>query len=132
MSGADAALSAFIQRVRGLRTLAADAAKLAAPLVEAAAKKTAAAGVTPDGIPWAPKKGGGRALVHAANALSARALGPAVVLTLKGVEVLQNFGTTRLPARQILPEGGAGVPKAFADALAKASETAFARAMGGG
>lgn len=130
----DAALNAMIATVRKLGQLAPDAAAQATPLVEAAAKKTAAAGTTPDGTPWVPTKtkSGGRALVNAAAALSAAAVGSAVVLTLKGVEVIHNFGNKKDPKRQILPDGGAGIPKPIAEAVTEGARRAFARATGGG
>lgn len=128
----DAALSAFIDRVRRLGKLPAEAAKLAAPLVLEEAKKTAAAGTTPDGQPWAPKKDGGRALVHAADALSVETLGSVVVLTLTGPEAIHNRGTNKYPKRQILPAGGAGIPANVVRALRRAAGEAFARVTGGG
>jgi hypothetical protein len=130
---ADSQLAEFIGRVRKLGGLATDAAKLAAPLVEKAVKATADAGTTPDGAAWAPRKrDGGRALVNAAKALSAKAVGASVVVTLKGVEVIHNFARGRIPARQILPDGGAGIPKNVAAAVDEASALAFTRIMRGG
>ncbi len=127
------ALNGFIDALRKLGAIDADAAKLAAPLVLAAAKKTARAGTTPDGKPWPGlKAGGGRALVNAADALSVKAVGTTVVLTLSGINVLQNFGTSSIPARQILPDGGAGMPRNIADALTAGAQKAFAQTMGGG
>lgn len=128
----DAALQAFIARVRALGTLPAQAAAIAAPLVEEEARATADAGTAPDGKAWAEKKGGGRALANAAGALTARAVGVAVVLTLKGAFVLHNLGKGHAPKRQILPDGGAGLPANIARALRRASEIAFTRVMGGG
>jgi hypothetical protein len=128
----DAALAAFIDRVRGLRTLGADAAKLAAPYVLEAARETAAAGTTPSGEAWAPKKSGGRALVNAADALSVENVGSVVVLKLTGPEVVHNYGNKRVPQRRILPAGGAGIPPNIAKALERAAKEAFDRTMGGG
>jgi hypothetical protein len=132
MSDGDAALAEFIARVRRLGTLGADAAKIAAPYVLEAARETAAAGTTPSGEAWAPKKDGGRALVNAADALSVEAVGSVVVLTLTGPEVIHNRGTTKYPKRQILPAGGAGIPANIGKALARAAKEAFDRTMGGG
>ena len=128
----DGALSALIARFRSLGRLPADAAKLAAPLVEEAVKATAAAGTTPDGKAWAPRKDGGRPLVHAADALSAKAVGSTIVVTLTGPEVFHNAGNGHVEKRQILPDGGAGLPKNVAAALTKASKLAFDDAMKGG
>lgn len=128
---ANPGLDAIIAKMRGLAGVGEEAARIAAPLVEAEVKATAAAGTTPDGKPWAPKKGGGRAMVNAAAAVSARADGSAVVVTLEGPEVLHNFGTGHAPKRQVLPDAGAELPKPIADAARTAAEQAFANATGG-
>lgn len=125
----DAALDAMIAKIRAVGGLPGAAAHEAAPLVEAAVKKTAAAGTTPDGQPWKPTKDGGRPLVNAAAALSAKAIGTVVQVTLKGVEVIHNFGDKRNPKRQILPDGGAGIPKGIVDALVEGANRAFAKIM---
>jgi hypothetical protein len=127
----DAALTAMVAMLRKLGALPGTAARLAAPRIEVEVKKTAAAGTTPEGKSWAPKKSGGQALMNAAAALSARAVGTAVVVSLKGVEVLHNFGSPRLPARQILPEGGAGIPPNIVRALHEAAADAFRMATKG-
>ena len=67
-------LDAMIASFRRLEGLAARAAALSAPLVEAALKKSAEAGQAPDGTPWTPTKAGGRPLVNAAKALSTVAM----------------------------------------------------------
>ena len=127
MSGVDAMIGAL----RKLGAAPAAIAKRAAPLVDAAVKKTAAAGTTPDGQPWQPKKDGGRPLVNAANALSTKAVGTTVVVTLEGPEVVHDKGTKRLPQRKILPDGGAGLPTNVADAMREACEKVRADIMGG-
>jgi len=127
----DVALNAMLEHLRGLKSLPEDIARAAAADLQEAARATAAAGKTPDGDPWQPKKDGGRALVHAAEHLVAKALGKTIVLTLKGVEVFHNFGTSRLPKRQILPDGGSGIPKNVSAALRKTAGRVFSRAMGG-
>src|SRR5215467_12250020 len=72
----------------------------AAPFVDEALKKTAAAGTTPDGVPWKEKKGGGRALANAAAAISTRPIGGVIQVQLSGVEVLHHFGTAKVPRRE--------------------------------
>lgn len=128
---ANAALDDMIARVRGLEELPAQAAKLGAPLVEAAIKATAVAGTTPDGAPWPAKKDGGRPLVNAAAAIASKAVGSTIVTTLTGPEVIHNFGTERLPKRQILPDGGAGIPPKVAASVEHATTKAFDAIMGG-
>ncbi len=132
MSAGDVAVDAMIEHLRGLQKLPEDVVREAAEGVLAAAKKRAAAGTTADGEPWPAKKDGGRALEHAPDRLSVRILGRATVLVLKGVEVVHNRGTKRMPKRQILPDAGGGIPKDVADVVRKTAGRVFARAMGGG
>jgi len=106
------------------------AAARAAPLVLAAARESAAAGTTPLVQAWAPTKKGGRALRNAAAHLTGEASGATIRITLTGVEVIHNYGTSRIPARQIIPATG-DIPEAYADAIRKAAEKAFEEALGG-
>jgi hypothetical protein len=123
---ADEDLAAYAKRLRGLKGLAPAAAKEAAPLVEAAIKKTAAAGTDIDGKPWPAKRDGTRALPNAASAISAVASGAAVIVSLIGNYVFHN--TAKGPdRRRILPDSGAGIPPAIAAALQTATKQAFER-----
>jgi len=131
MAAADEALTAWAAKIRGLRTLAAEAAKEAAPLVQEAARATARAGTTPDGTPWAPKKDGGRALEHAAEHVTAKALGTVVRIVLTGVDVVHHRGTRRAPKRQVIPDKGGAIPAPIVRAVAEGARRAFARLMGG-
>ncbi len=119
-------LTAFVAKLRGLKVLAPQAAKEAAPLIEEAIKKTAAAGTTIDGDPWPAKRDGARALPNAAGSISAVANGAAVIVTLAGNYVFHNSakGPDR---RRILPDSGAGIPPAIAAVLQRATEQAFKR-----
>lgn len=130
MSG-DAALADFIARLRSLPRLAAEVANEAAPLVERAARANASRGLDPDGQPWAPTKDGKRPLEHAAEALTAKATGTVVELVLVGYHVIHHYGTKRLPARRIVPDAGAGIPKQLADAMREGARRVFVRLMGG-
>lgn len=107
-----------------------DLARACVPYVDEAVKATAEAGTTPDGTPWEPRKDGGRALANAAAALSTRAVGDVVQVTLRAPEAIHNFGTGHVPRRQILPDGGAGIPQNVADALDRACTEGFRRALG--
>lgn len=130
MSG-DVALDAFIDHLRSLKKLPEDVVREAAAEVLKAARATAKAGTTPDGQPWAAKKDGSRALVNAADHLSVRIAGRTISLVLTGVDVIHNFGTGWLKKRQILPDGGAGMPKNVASAIRATAGRVFSRAMGG-
>lgn len=128
---ADATLSAFIARLRSLPRLAEEVAREAAPLVERAARSNAERGLDPEGKPWAPTKDGKRPLQHAAEALTAKATGAIVELVLVGHHVVHHYGTKRMPARRIVPDAGAGVPKHLADAMREGARRVFGRLMGG-
>ena len=127
----NAALDDMVARLRRLAELPAEAAKLGAPLVEAALKASARAGTAPDGTPWQAKKDGGRPLVNAAAAIASTAVGTTIATNLTGPEVIHNFGTERLPKRQILPDGGAGLPAKVAAAVEQAATKAFDAILGG-
>lgn len=113
---------------RRLETLPADAAKLAAPLVERALKATASAGTTPDGQAWPAKKDGGAPLVHAADAIKTEAVGTVVRTTLTGPTVFHHFGAGS-PRRQVIPDPGS-IPAGVERALKTAADLAFDRAVG--
>jgi len=108
-----------------------DVAREAAPLVERAIKATAAAGTTPDGKPWPPKRDGGRALANAAEHIVGSADGATINVTLSGPDVWHHFGGGRNPKRQILPDAGAEIPPAIFAAIDEVCRRRFQRAIGG-
>ena len=122
-------LATFISRIRALENFAFDVAKESAPLVQDAQKKQTAAGLTPDGAPWAPTKDGSRALKDAADHLTARPVADTVEITLKGVDVFHDKGNARLPKRQILPSAGK-IPTYLANALHEGAKRAFDKRSG--
>lgn len=128
----NAPLSAMIAELRELRKLPEAAAREAAPLIEAEAKRTAAAGTTPDGEPWAAKKDGGRALANAADHVSAKANGTLVIVELEGPDYFHNFGLGHNPKRQVIADKADEMPEGIARAVEKATDAAFAKITGGG
>lgn len=118
MSG-DAALAAYAARLRSLQTTAVDAAKVAAPLIEEAAKAPAAAGTAPDGTAWQPKKDNRRALPNAASAIVAVANGTIVTIKLAGVYVFHHFAKPKY-RRAIIPRSGESIPQPIKAAIEKA------------
>jgi hypothetical protein len=137
MSGFDV-LDQMIDRVRQLGEAPAAVAKLAAPRVQAVLKASASAGTTPSGQAWAPKKDGSTPLRNAVDAVEVRALGDVVSARLIGTstgsqqaQAVQNYGTKRIPARNILPDRGAGLPKTVAAAVTEAAKDFFDGVMGG-
>jgi hypothetical protein len=129
MSDGHAALGDMMRRMAELDGMAELTAAEAAPLVEAAIRRTAAAGTTPDGEPWAPKKkGGGRPMVNAAAHVTAKAIGNVVNIVLKGVDVFHQFDK-RTP-RHAIPEAGGGVPAVVRAAMHEGARRAFGKIMG--
>jgi hypothetical protein len=137
MSG-DSELEDFIARVRSLGTASEDVAKAAVPGVLAVVKESAAAGRSPNGAAWAAGKDGGRVLANAASAVDCRAIGSTVQLRIVGnatgdqkAQSIQHWGSKRIPARPILPEAGASLPKPIVGELTRAAQHYFKRSMGG-
>lgn len=129
MSGGAEAMTAFAAKLRNLRRLATEAAKEAAPAVEAVVRASAAAGTTPDGQAWKPTKAGSRPLANAASAVSARAVGTVVEVIVRGHHFLHHMGLARgKVVRQIIPTH---LTPELAAALRRATARAFARLMGG-
>lgn len=121
------ALEEMIASARRLERLNERAAEIAAPLLEARLKASATAGTTPDGKAWAPTKRGARAMPGAAKAISVRAIGPTIRVTLEGVEVFHNFGRPgHEERRQIIPDNGAAMPAMVREVLDEALAKAWA------
>lgn len=114
-------LASLAARLRALPSIGPQIAKAAAADVLAEAQATAAAGTTPTGEAWAPRKDGARALPKAATALSVRVDGDVIVLVLDGVYVYQQ------KKRPILPTFGLGVPPKIAAAIRDASRAVLTR-----
>ena len=136
---ADSDMAALISKVRALGALPAEVAKVAAPGVGQVVKESAAGGRSPNGEAWADGKEGQRVLVNAASAVECRVIGQATVqLRLVGnatgdqkVQSIQHWGTKRIPARPILPEAGAPLPKTIVAVLQKAADEVFEKKAGG-
>lgn len=124
-------LRALARNIAGLANAPTAAALAAAPLVAEAIKTTAAAGKAPDGTPWPLKADGSRALVHAADRVSARAEGSAVVVNLEGPEVFHQAGAQGKPVRKVIPDAGE-LPEPVAAAAKAGAEKAIAQILGGG
>lgn len=118
----------MIESLRRLSTVDVRAAEFAAPGVAAAIQKTAAAGTTPSGKPWAPKKSGGRAMAGAAGHIRAQALGNVVRVTLEGPDVFHHYALEREPRRQVIPDVGE-IPEGVAAAVRAGCAKAIAEAV---
>jgi hypothetical protein len=125
-----AALDDMVTRLRALPAEFQSAAPELARDFKAEADKAVAEGRSLDGVPWAPKKDGGRALVHAAKAVRAFVSGTFIVLEVSGIEAIHHYGTQRVPARRILPVG-AGVPLKLGQAIRRGLVKKWDAAMRG-
>lgn len=122
MDADSGALTRLAARLRAVPALGPAIAAAAAPAVLVAARATAAAGMTPDGKAWAPRKAdGGRALADASSALDVRTEGDVIVLELTGVYVYHQA------TRRILPSSGLAVPPALLDAIRTAARALLER-----
>ncbi|WP_437958589.1 hypothetical protein WME76_02265 [Sorangium sp. So ce119] len=129
-SGGDyASLERMIQACRDLARLPEDAAPIAAQKVQEELRRTASAGQAPDGTPWAPrKKDGGRAMLNAAKAITAKAIGTVILVTLYGPEVFHHFGAQGKPARHVIPRGS--LPAKLGNAIRLGFVEPFSRVRG--
>lgn len=130
----DSPLDRMIAELRalGAADLPAQLAKEAAPRVQEAIRATAAAGTTPEGQAWAPRKDGGRALADAAAHVTAKALGAIVRVTLAGPDVFHHFGKgSGEPRRRVIPDVGGQLPPSVAKAMQDAVAALWARIVGG-
>ena len=123
-------LRAFGRSAGNLETFTERAAQEAAPLVEEAIRKTAAAGKDPYGNAWPQKKDGGRPMVHAADHVHARAVGSYVEISVDGPEAWHNQGAGGRPVRQVIPD--VEIPDTVAAAVEQGAARAFDALTKGG
>ncbi|WP_437647860.1 hypothetical protein [Sorangium sp. So ce362] len=129
-SGGDfAALERMISACQELARLPERAAPLAAQKVGEELRRTASAGQAPDGTPWAPRKAdGGRAMANAAKAITVKAIGTVILITLHGPEVFHHFGAQGKPARPVIPRGS--LPSKLGNAIRLGFVEPFSRVRG--
>jgi hypothetical protein len=130
-------LDELIAKVRKLGTLPTEIARAAAPLVEAESKRSAAAGETPFGDAWKPRKDGSRALANAAAAVTVAPVGSNIRISLVGtstgsakVQSIQNAARPIIP-KHTTQKGGAGqgLPPGLEKAMSKAANDCAHRVM---
>lgn len=113
----------------GVSDVEAKLAKAGAIELQKALETSLAAGQTPEGAAWSPTKTGGRAYNNAASKLKVTASGAVIRATVGTPEAYAQFGSKRLPIRQMLPDAGAGMPKSVSDALDRAFDKVMAEAL---
>jgi hypothetical protein len=101
------ALERMIAKVRAAGQLGTDGLPDAAAEVQTELRASAAAGQSPDGKAWAPRKAdGGRAMAGAAGKITVAAIGRAIWIRLTGPEVNHHFGVRGAEPRNVIPAGG--------------------------
>ena len=112
------ALDDWVERLLSLPEMVGAAAPVIGDALLGMIQATAAAGTSPDGQAWAPrKKDGGRAMAGAASALSVVVVDNVILIKLTGPEVFHHFGAGRKPARHVIPTGG--MPDRLGNAIRK-------------
>lgn len=125
MSSGEAVIDGWISKLRAMPKEV--RAEKFVDVVREDLTKSIAAGTSPDGTPWPQRKEGGRALAGAAGALHVPASGNTVFAVVRGPEAIHNFGTTKDPKRQILPETP---PARLVDRLKKRAVGLMRKALG--
>ena len=87
------ALNSRVQRLRQVRGLGEKCASLAASAIDAYLRKQIAAGQAPRGAPWKLTKKG--EVAKLGSKMSVSAVGPAVLVTLRGKSFLHHTGRAR-------------------------------------
>lgn len=131
-AGADS-LGAMIAKLKALpRVLVKDMMPAIAEIMREDLKATIAAGTTPEGEPWKPRKAdGSRPLEGAAKALHVAAVGASVFVRLTGINAKHHWGAVRGGTkRRIIYTGTTLPPRVLAKIQALATER-FKAHMGG-
>ena len=110
------ALDDMIARLRAVPQMADAAAPELAEAVKGEIDAQIAAGVDPQGKAWTPTREGNRPLVNAAKAVTSKALGTVILITLGSPEVFHHFGAQGKPVRQVIPQEG-GLPMKLGNAI---------------
>lgn len=105
-------LDAMIARVRSVRGLAEKIAPDIADAVKRELQRTAEAGTSPSGQPWAPTLEGKRPLRNAASHIAAIPTKGAVYIKIRGADARHHLKRARgsKPDRYVLPAPGEGLP----------------------
>lgn len=101
-----------------------------AVVIDAALRRTAGAGKTPDGEAWAPRKLGGQAMQNVLANLTVAAYGTTIYVRLVGPEVRHHRGWARkgTPQRQVIPLKDKPFPPAILAAMKTVLDKHFEKA----
>jgi hypothetical protein len=124
------AMIASLRKLAAPDVVAAAVAKKAEKTLQIALEQTLAAGTSPEGKAWEPRKKGGRAYAGAAGRITTRASGNLLRTTLEGPEVYGHFGARGMVERPMIPDAGAALPPSVEAALTLAATQVFDEAIG--
>lgn len=117
----------MIAKCRAVAQLGTTGTPDAAAALDAELKASAAAGRSPEGAAWAPRKtDGGRAMAGAAGHVSVVAVGRAIWVRLIGKDVLHHFGVRGAEPRHVIPAGS--MPSKLGNAIRMGFVRAWKRA----
>ena len=100
-----AEIDQWIANIRSLPEMVNAAAPAVGEMLLAEFQRTANAGTTPEGEPWAPTKAGNRPLANAAASMQLVVSGNVIIIKITDHHVFHQFGAGS-PARRIIPAGG--------------------------
>jgi hypothetical protein len=111
-------------------TLAAQVTDRAAPQITAVANETFDAGMSPDGVPWAPGADGKRVTLNKTGALR-RLLRYVGIGTKLRVALAVPYAKYQIGKRQVFPRQGAPLPKPYVSVLQAVTSEVAKAALGG-
>src|SRR5260221_9680328 len=110
----------------GEKDVSARIAEKASKKLATALEITLAAGTSPEGAQWAPKKkDGGRPYEKAATKLSVKSYGNLIRAVITGPEAYGHFGARRAAVRPMIPDAGAAIPANVSNAILEAAQEVF-------
>lgn len=129
-------LGTLIARIEELGSSAEEAARLSAERLGYVIEEDQfAPGVDPYGRRWAPLKRGGASHLTKTGAMrasvKATASGNTVTTTVDSPAQFHQHGTSRMPARQVLPEAGNALPEKYQATIEQAAREVMVAALTG-
>lgn len=128
-STAFAALDRMIETCRSMPGMAKREAPAVASILRNTIAQSVASGTSPEGQAWAPTKSGNAPLQGAMGAVSVQVVSDGVDAIVTGHHVFHQNGTSRLPARPIIPQSMPGV---LAEETKRLFKERWEAHMGGG
>lgn len=124
MADGTAVLQSMIAKLRKLGDMPEETAADLAPELKRELVSNIQSGVEPDGTPWKPTQEGHIPLQGAAANLGVAAIGPKVIVALRGIHASHHYGHVRGGiARPMLPSSE--LPQKIVDLVTRVAERRF-------